>query len=98
VRARVPGSTAEQGIRDISYDEQTGDFLILLGRSTSTGNEPFQLCVWNGRDDVQLLDVTFHRSMKPEGVVAFSSDDERRLLVVDDRGGYAVFDYPERDQ
>ena len=98
VRARVPGSTAKQGIRDISYDEQTGDFLILLGRSTSTGNEPFQLCAWNGRDNVQLLDVTFHRSMKPEGVVAFSSDDERRLLVVDDRGGYAVFDYPERDQ
>jgi hypothetical protein len=88
-----------QGIRDISYDEQTGDFLILLGRSTSTGNEPFQLCAWNGSsDDVQLLDVTFHRSMKPEGVVAFSSGDERRLLVVDDRGGYAAFDYPERDQ
>ncbi|HEY2502807.1 MAG TPA: hypothetical protein VGI68_15685 [Mycobacterium sp.] len=99
VRARVPGSTAMQGIRDISYDEQTGDFLILLGRSTSTGNEPFQLCAWNGSsDDVQLLDVTFHRSMKPEGVVAFSSGDERRLLVVDDRGGYAAFDYPERDQ
>jgi len=99
VRARVPGSTAKQGIRDISYDEQTGDFLILLGRSTSTGNEPFQLCAWNGSsDDIQLLDVTFHRSMKPEGVVAFSSGDERRLLVVDDRGGYAAFDYPERDQ
>ena len=49
VRARVPGSTAKQGIRDISYDEQTGDFLILLGRSTSTGNEPFQLCAWNGQ-------------------------------------------------
>jgi hypothetical protein len=99
VRARVPRSTAKQGIRDISYDEQTGGFLILLGRSTSTGDEPFQLCAWNGGgDNVQLLDVTFHRSMKPEGVVAFSSGDERRLLVVDDRGGYAVFDYPESDQ
>ena len=45
-------------------------------------------------DDVTLLDVTFHRSMKPEGVVAFSSDDHARVLVVDDRGGYSVFDYP----
>ena len=98
VRARVPRSTAKQGIRDISYDEQTGDFLLLLGRSTSTGDEPFQLCAWNGSDKVQLLDVTFHRSMKPEGVVAFSSGDQRRLLIVDDRGGYAVFDYPESDQ
>jgi hypothetical protein len=99
VRARVPRSTAKQGIRDISYDEQTGDFLVLLGRSRSTGDEPFQLCAWNGGSDkVQLLDVTFHRSMKPEGVVAFSSGDERKLLIVDDGGGYAVFDYPEAAQ
>jgi hypothetical protein len=99
VHARVPGSTAKQGIRDISYDEQTGDFLILLGRSTSSGDEPFQLGAWNGGgDNVQLLDVTFHRSMKPEGVVAFSSGAERKLLIVDDRGGYAVFDYPEAAQ
>ena len=77
VRVRVPKSTAKQGIRDISYDQQTGDFLILIGRSTSTGDEPFQLCAWNGSsDNVELLDVTFHRSMKPEGVVAFSSGDE----------------------
>ena len=99
VHARIPGSTAKPGIRDISYDEQTGDFLILLGRSTSSGDEPFQLCTWKGGDDdVELLDVTFHRSMKPEGVVAFSGGDERRLLIVDDRGGYAVVDYPARDQ
>jgi hypothetical protein len=36
--------------------------------------------------------------MKPEGVVAFSNGDERRLPIVDDRGGYAVFDHPESDQ
>ena len=59
LRARIPQSSATQGIRDISYDEQTGDFLILLGRSISRGNEPFQLCTWNGSsDDVRLLDVT----------------------------------------
>jgi hypothetical protein len=86
-------------VRDISYDEQTGDFLVLLGRSKSTSDEPFQLGTWKGGDDdVELLDVTFHRSMKPEGVVAFSSGDERRLLIVDDGGGYSVFDYPASDQ
>jgi hypothetical protein len=95
VRARVPKSTARQGIRDVSYDEGTGGFLILLGRSTSKSGAPFQLCSWNGSSDrVGLLDVAFHRSMKPEGVATFSSGDERRLLVVDDGGGYAVFDYP----
>ena len=49
-------------------------------------------------DDAEILDVTLHRSMKPEGVVAFSSGDERKLLIVDDRGGYAVLDYPAGDQ
>ena len=87
MRARVPRSSANQGMRDISYDDQTGDFLILLGRSTSTGDEPFQLSAWNGSsDNVELLDVTFDRSMKPEGVVAFSSGDDRKLLIVDGRG------------
>ena len=54
---------------------------------------------WNGvSDGVQLLDVTFRKSMKPEGVVAFGGGDERKLLIVDDRGGYAVFGYPKPDQ
>ena len=83
MRARIPRSTAKQGIRDISYDEQTGDFLVLLGRSTSKDDEPFQLCTWNGSSDsVQLLDVKFHRSMKPEGVAhsgaATKGDSHRR--------------------
>jgi hypothetical protein len=89
--ARIPQSTARQGIRDICYDEQTGDFLILVGRSLSRGDEPFQLCAWNGSsDEVRLIDVEFHRSMKPEGITTFSSGGKRKILLVDDTGGYAV--------
>jgi hypothetical protein len=99
VRLRVPKSTARQGVRDVSYDEDTGDYLILLGRSTSRGDAPFQLSTWNGSSDkVRLLDVAFHRSMKPEGVTTFRSGDETKILIVDDGGGYAVFDYPGVDQ
>jgi uncharacterized protein DUF3616 len=99
VRVALPQPKAKQGIRDISYDERTGSFLIVVGRSTSTDDEPFQLCTWDGNSDtVHLLDIKFHRSMKPEGVVAFSNGDERQLLIVDDRGGYAVTGYPKRDQ
>lgn len=91
-RLRLPRSASKQGVRDISYDEQTGAFLVLLGRSTSTGDDPFQLGRWDGRSDhVEVLDVTFHRSMKPEGVCAFSGGNGR-VLIVDDRGGYAVCD------
>jgi hypothetical protein len=92
--ARIPQSTATQGIRDIGCDERTGEFLILLGRSLSRGDEPFRLCAWDGRgDEVRLGDVKFHRSMKPEGVTTFSSGDETKVLIVDDGGGYAVLDY-----
>jgi hypothetical protein len=94
-RVRVPQSRATQGIRDISYDEQTGDFLIVLGRWKSNGKEPFQLCTWNGTSEqVRVLDVEFHKSVKPEGVCAFSGGARDRLFVVDDRGGYAVVDRP----
>lgn len=94
VHIRVPGSKAAQGIRDICRDEQTGDFLVLLGRSTSGGDAPFQLCLWDGGDEeVRLLDVGFHRSMKPEGITIFGAGDDRKVLIVDDRGGYAVLDY-----
>jgi hypothetical protein len=90
---RIPESTVKQGIRDISYDEPTGNFLILLGRSLSQGDEPFQLCAWNGNSDsVTLSDLTFHRSMKPEGITTFWSGGEKKILLVDDSGGYAVFD------
>lgn len=99
VRVRVPKSTARQGIRDLSYDEDTGDYLILLGRSTSRSDAPFQLSTWNGSNDkVRQLDIAFHRSMKPEGVTTFWSGDEKKILVIDDAGGYAVVDYPERVQ
>ena len=99
LRVRLPRTKSMQGIRDISYDEQTGDLLVLIGRSTSMADEPFQLCAWDdGSDTVRLLDLKFRRSMKPEGVVAFSGGDERRLLIVDDRGGFAVVGYPKRDQ
>jgi hypothetical protein len=96
-RIALPKPKAKQGVRDISYDEQTGMFLVLIGRSTSTDDEPFQLCLWDGSSDtVRLLDVKFQRSMKPEGVVAFAGGEERQLLIVDDRGGYAVIGYPSR--
>ncbi|WP_284748943.1 hypothetical protein [Amycolatopsis sp. RTGN1] len=86
--AGVPRST---GIRDLSCDARTGGLLLLLGRSASHDDAPFRLATWDpGDETVRPLDVTFHRSAKPEGVTTFSIGDERRILIVDDDGGYAV--------
>ena len=99
VLARIPQPSGTQGIRDISYDDQTGDFLILLGRSRSGDDAPFQLCAWTrGSDDVRLMGVKFEKNMKPEGVTPVYGDGKRKILVVDDAGGYAVFKLRHSDQ
>jgi hypothetical protein len=82
---------APQGIRDIDYDGARQEFLVVLGRSISGGAAPFQLCTWDGTaSTVTVLDVAFDSMMKPEGVTAFPGDGIRKILIVDDAGGFAI--------
>ena len=87
-----------QGIRDIDYDTQRQEFLVIVGRST-IGLVPFELCTWDGvSSDLNVLDVTFttlnktgvQPPMKPEGVTAIPGHGPRKVLIVDDAGGFAV--------
>ncbi|HEY5855875.1 MAG TPA: DUF3616 domain-containing protein [Aldersonia sp.] len=88
VRIRVPGNPGTPGVRDLCHTERDG-FLILLGRSISGGDEPFSLCTWDGEaDEVEPMDVVFHKGAKPEGVTTF----DEKILLVDDGGGFAVLD------
>ncbi|MGW3961111.1 DUF3616 domain-containing protein [Amycolatopsis sp. NPDC005003] len=89
VHVGLPRPDVVHGIRDVSG--AAGDFLLLLGRSAGDGDAPFRLGTWHRADDhAALLDVTFHRAAKPEGVTTFSADGRQRILIVDDAGGYAV--------
>ncbi|MEV6827021.1 DUF3616 domain-containing protein [Amycolatopsis sp. NPDC051102] len=91
VPVRLPEPGVTWGIRDLSDTGPDGDLLVLLGRSAGTGDAPFRLGSWDpGRGRVELLDVAFHRTAKPEGVTVFTAGGEQRILVVDDAGGYAV--------
>ncbi|HEY5844026.1 MAG TPA: hypothetical protein VIU87_21635, partial [Mycobacterium sp.] len=93
-------SCAMQGIRAISYDADSGGFLVLLGRSISGGEAPFELCTWDGMGpSVRALDFRFAKSMKPEGVTAFRTDGSRRILIVGDWGAsppWASTDDPQQ--
>jgi hypothetical protein len=82
-----------QGIRDITYDSDRNEFLILLGRSLGTDlGVPFQLCVWDGTSTaIDVLHVEFEPTMKPEGVTVFDVAGTRHVLIVDDAGGFATF-------
>lgn len=85
-----------QGIRDLSYDDHAERFIVVVGRSVSGGKVPFELCRWDGASaTAEILDVTFtSTSAKPEGVTAFWDDADRRMLIVDDSGGFAMFASP----
>ena len=88
-----PSMQPAQGIRDLTYDTERQEFLVVLGRSISGAAAPFQLCTWDGTSTtVKVLDVSFDNpSMKPEGITVFHADGARRILIVDDASGYATF-------
>ncbi|MFW0794966.1 DUF3616 domain-containing protein [Gordonia sp. CPCC 205515] len=99
VTVKTGHSHVPLGIRDMSYDPHRERFLLLLGRSTGGKKTRFHLAEWNGTDDTAVeLDIRFtHRSMKPEGITAFSDGPAQRILIVDDAGGFAVFDAATKD-
>lgn len=85
-------SVPPQGVRDISYDVERNEFLVVLGRSITGGAVPFRLCTWDGVGTAaDELNVDFASSMKPEGVTVFTVDGVRRVLIADDAGGFATF-------
>lgn len=86
-----------QGIRDIDYDPVRQEYLVVVGRSISGRNVPFELCTWDGTGStVHVVDAKFkpgtskRSPMKPEGVTAFPGGGVRQVLIVDDAGGFAV--------
>ncbi|MCC9179641.1 hypothetical protein [Mycolicibacterium mageritense] len=86
------GTVPAQGVRDISYDTARGEFLVVLGRSAGGDRVPFELCTWSGNGAAaEVLRVEFESSMKPEGVAVFDIDGLRRVVIVDDAGGFATF-------
>ncbi len=79
-----------QGIRDIDYDADQGSFLVLLGKSVSGGDAPFQLCSWDGTSTTVDVLETFTAPAKPEGVTTFGQIGTRRILIVDDGGAFTI--------
>ena len=98
LRIRIPKSGAAPGIRDISYDEQAGD----LPDSARAFEEQRQ-----GTVSAVHLERHQRRGQAPRchlppvheagGCHNISPDgDQKKILVVDDGGGYAVLDWPNR--
>jgi len=80
---------AGQGIRDLTHDPVEGGFLVLLGRSVSGDDVPFQLCRWDGVSTSVDVQAELPQRMKPEGVSVIQGEGPRRVLVVGDTGSFA---------
>ncbi len=85
----ITNHQAGQGIRDITHDPVAGGFLVLLGRSVSGDDVPFQLCRWNGASTAVAVEAELPNRMKPEGVTVIQAEAPRRALVVGDAGSFA---------
>jgi len=90
IRLLLDPAGGARGIRSIEYVHGFHAFLVVVGRSVSGGNGPFELYEWKGgrHGKMRRLDVSFAAKMKPEGVTSGTIAGRPALLFVDDGGGY----------
>jgi hypothetical protein len=89
----IEDDRGEQGIRTIGFDPPRGEWLVVVGNSTSASRAPFTLYSWDGnpRGEVHHFeDVRFHKRMKVEGVTHGTVGGRGAVIFVDDAGGYQV--------
>ena len=83
-----------QGVRDMTFDPQLRNFLILSGPPENRPDDNFNLWEWNGRHDGhprRLL--TLDGEQRPEGLTSVSIDGQNYLFITGDGGGYVRLKY-----
>ncbi|MBO0724167.1 MAG: DUF3616 domain-containing protein, partial [Blastocatellia bacterium] len=84
----------EQGVRDITYDQNLKDFLIISGEPETAEKTGFGLWEWSGQPDAEptrLMDL--EEKMKPEGITSVTINGHSFAFVVGDAGSYLRLDY-----
>lgn len=83
-----------QGIRDITYDTQLKNFLIISGAPETSPKTDFGLWEWNGQPDSKPTKLLIlDDKMKPEGVTSVRIAGKPFLFVAGDAGSYLKLDY-----
>jgi pSer/pThr/pTyr-binding forkhead associated (FHA) protein len=83
-----------QGIRDITYDTQLKNFLIISGAPETSPKTDFGLWEWNGQpgsNPTKLL--ILDDKMKPEGVTSVRIGGKPFVFIAGDAGSYLKLDY-----
>jgi hypothetical protein len=82
-----------QGVRDITYDSNLRNFLIISGAPETAPKTEFGLWEWNGQPDSKPTSVmTLEDKMKPEGITNVTINGRSYAFVVGDAGSYLKLD------
>jgi pSer/pThr/pTyr-binding forkhead associated (FHA) protein len=83
-----------QGVRDITYDPQLRNFLIISGAPEGAPKADFGLWEWNGQPDAKPTKLmVLEGKEKPEGVTSVTINGRSFAFVVGDSGSYLRLDY-----
>jgi pSer/pThr/pTyr-binding forkhead associated (FHA) protein len=83
-----------QGVRDITYDPQLKNFLIISGAPETSPKTDFVLWEWSGQPDSKPTKLlTLDDKMKPEGIASARIAGQPYVFVAGDAGSYLRLDY-----
>ena len=90
----IPLSLDGQGVRDITYDPHSRNFLIISGAPDNEKKGDFWLWEWSGNPGEQPRRVVkLDEKYKPEGITSVSINGQNFVMVVGDAGSYLKLDY-----
>jgi len=85
-----------QGVRDITYDQNLKDFLIISGAPETSPKTEFGLWLWNGQngqDGAPNKIMSLDGDMKPEGITSVKINNHNYAFIVGDSGNYLKLEY-----
>jgi hypothetical protein len=91
VTLKLENDGDDRGIRALGYFPSRGEWLVVIGNSTSSSKARFKLYSWDGNAEGLVRcfnDLRFHKKMRVEGVVHGTIAGREAIVFVDDRGGY----------
>jgi pSer/pThr/pTyr-binding forkhead associated (FHA) protein len=83
-----------QGVRDITYNAFSRNFLIISGAPETEKKTDFGLWEWSGKATDQPRRITIlDEKYKPEGITGATINGQNFVVVVGDAGSYLKLDY-----
>jgi pSer/pThr/pTyr-binding forkhead associated (FHA) protein len=82
------------GVRDITYDTRSRNFLIISGAPENVRKTDFVLWEWNGQPGINPVRLmSLDEKAKPEGITVTTINGRSFVFVVGDAGSYLKLNY-----